>query len=51
MTPEQKESRDERTAIMQVEGVERSGIDKVLRQYPEIYGIENYTESQINLLA
>ena len=50
MTPTQRELREERTAIMQVEGVPPEEIAKVLARYPQLYGIEDRNEQQGTLI-
>jgi hypothetical protein len=50
MTPDQQEAREERQAIMQVEGESETAIQAVFRAYPNIYGYSEQFEIQERLI-
>lgn len=49
MTEDQKEARDERIAIMTVEGVSKEIIGKVIKAYPWLYGADEQNGTQNGL--
>lgn len=50
MTEIQRENREERRAICEVEKIPESEIQSVFREYPAIFGIESREELQEGLL-
>jgi hypothetical protein len=50
MTEDQKELREERTAIMEVEGATPEEIQKVFTKYPWIFGADERNAVQDSLL-